>query len=145
MWHDLRYAVRTLAKSPAFTIVAILALTLGIGANTAIFSIVNGVLLRPMPYRDASKLVRLYETYLPTGEGSVSTLNFQDWREQNRVFDGLAAYHSVSRNLQNAGDAERIPAVEASANLLPAGAFISSCLGYSPRSPWFWRRPESTA
>src|SRR6202043_698376 len=118
MWQDLRYAVRTLAKSPGFTIVAILALTLGIGANTAMFSIVNGVLLRPMPYRDASKLVRLYETYLPSGEGSsVSTLDFQDWREQNRVFDGLAPYHSVSRNLQNAGDAERIPAVEASANL----------------------------
>jgi predicted permease len=117
MWHDLRYAVRTLAKSPAFTIVAILALTLGIGANTAIFSIVNGVLLRPMPYRDPSKLVRLYETYLPSGQGSVSTLDFQDWREQNRVFDGLAAYHPVSRNLQNVGDAERIPAVEASANL----------------------------
>lgn len=117
MWHDFRYALRTLAKSPSFTLVAILALTLGIGANTAMFSIVNGVLLRPMPYRDASRLVRLYETYLPNGEGSASTLDFQDWREQNRVFDGLTAYHQVSRNLQNAGDPERIPALEATANL----------------------------
>ena len=92
MLQDIRYAFRTLAKSPGFTIVAILALTLGIGANTAMFSIVNGVLLRPMPYRDASKLVRVYETYLPSGVGSVSTLDFRDWREQSKAFDGIAAY-----------------------------------------------------
>jgi putative ABC transport system permease protein len=117
MWQDLRYAFRTLAKSPGFTIVAILALILGIGANTAMFTIVNGVLLRPMPYRDASKLVRVYETYLPSGVGSVSTPDFRDWREQSQAFDGIAAYHTVSRNLQNTADPERIPAVEATANL----------------------------
>ncbi len=113
--------------------VAILALTLGIGANTAMFSIVNGVLLRPTPYRDPSKLVRVYETYLPSGIGSVSTLDFHDWREQSQAFDEIAAYHSVSRNLQNIADPERIPAVEATANLFEV-------LGRSPRATF--RREE---
>ena len=88
---DLRYALRMLAKNPGFTAVAVIALALGIGANTAIFSVVNGVLLQPLPYRDPERLMRLSETSPDFSTMSVAYPNFVDWKDQNRSFAGLAA------------------------------------------------------
>src|SRR5579872_6957508 len=108
MLQDLRFAIRTFLKSPAFTAIAILALALGIGANAALFTVLNAVLLKPLPYADADRLVRVFETFLPNGWGSVSTPNFLDWRRDNHVFDHLEAFSVGSLNLQGGGEPERI-------------------------------------
>ncbi len=95
MWaliQDLRYALRTLARNPGFTAVAVIALALGIGANTAIFSVVNGVLLQPLPYRDPDRLMRLSETSPDFGTMSVACPNFVDWKDQSHSFTGLASF-----------------------------------------------------
>ena len=89
---DLRYAFRMLRRKPGFTAVAVLTLALGIGGNTAIFSVVNAVLLRALPYPEADRLVRLYESLPQGGTGSVSVPNLMDWRAQSDAFTGLAAY-----------------------------------------------------
>jgi putative ABC transport system permease protein len=86
MFADLRYAFRILCKSPAFTAVAVIALALGIGANTAIFSVVNSVLIHPLPYRDPDHLVRLFETEPQLPLAPLCGADFLDWREQNHSF-----------------------------------------------------------
>src|ERR1700674_98255 len=96
---DVRYAFRLLAKSPMFTVIAVLTLTLGIGANTAIFSVVNAVLLRPLPFKDASRLAVLRETSRGVGDVSVTYPDFLDWRQQSRTFEQLAAAHNLGFNL----------------------------------------------
>ncbi|MCM3901972.1 MAG: ABC transporter permease [Pyrinomonadaceae bacterium] len=107
---DITYGVRTLVKSPGFTAVAVLALTLGIGANTAIFSVVNSVLLRPLPFSDPGRLVQLWEAKASMGrtEMPASYPNFADWRDQNQVFEHLVAYSDWTFNLTGTGEAERI-------------------------------------
>jgi putative ABC transport system permease protein len=97
---DLRYALRMLRRKPGFTAVAVLTLALGIGGNTAIFSVVNAVLLRALPYPDAERLVSVYESLPQGGTGSVSVPNFHDWRAQSDAFTGLAAYQYGDFNLQ---------------------------------------------
>ena len=104
---DLRYGMRVLAKSPAFTVVAVLTLALGIGANTALFSIVNGVLLTPLPFADSSRLVSLFESKPNFKEGSFSYPNFLDFRRENHSFDSMAAYRQATFTLTGSGEAER--------------------------------------
>jgi putative ABC transport system permease protein len=99
LFQDIRYGLRMLRKSPAFTAVALLTLALGIGANTAIFSVVYGVLLRPLPYHDPAGLIVLHETTPKVGIVSVSYPNFLDWRAQSHMFSKLAAVESVEFNL----------------------------------------------
>ncbi len=120
MVQDLRFAVRTLFRNPGFTAVAVVALALGIGANTAIFTLIRTVLLKPLPYPESSRVMSLNETFLPAGVGTVSTPNYLDWRAQNRSFEHLAAYHPDNRNLQGVDNPERIPSVAATANLFAA-------------------------
>ena len=88
LWQDIRYGARMLAKSPGFTAVALLTLALGIGANTAIFSVVNAVLLRPLPYKDAQRLMLVWETFHGRRAG-VTAPDFKDWSEQQSVFEQM--------------------------------------------------------
>src|SRR5881227_2082365 len=97
--NDLTFALRQLRKSPGFTFVAVLTLALGIGANTAIFSIVNAVLLRPLPYPDADRIMVLNESSGPGQDYSVALPDYFDWQKDNTVFEHLAATHKESRNL----------------------------------------------
>jgi putative ABC transport system permease protein len=105
---DLRYGLRTLRNSPGFTAVALLTLALGIGANTAIFSILYGVLLRPLPYKEAARLIVLHETTPKVGLVSVSYPNFLDWRAQSRAFSEMAAVNGVGFNLSGVDQPENI-------------------------------------
>jgi putative ABC transport system permease protein len=109
-----------LLKHPAVTFVVILALALGIGANTAIFSVVNAVLLRPLPYEDPDRLVLLNEVSQSIEEMSISYPNFADWRNQNQVFEKIGVYNRSNYNLTGAGDAERIVTGQMSADLFAA-------------------------
>jgi putative ABC transport system permease protein len=112
----MRYGVRTLIKKPGFTAIAIFTLALGIGANTAIFSIVNAVLLKPLPYPNADRVVAIQE-FNSRGKRSQSTpANFLDWREQNTVFEQMAAILTRNANLTGAGDPERISVATVSAS-----------------------------
>src|SRR5437899_10025553 len=97
--NDLKFALRQLRKSPGFTFVAVLTLALGIGANTATFSIVNAVLLRPLPYPDADRIMVLNESSGPGQNYSVALPDYFDWQHDNTVFEHLAATHKESRNL----------------------------------------------
>jgi hypothetical protein len=115
---DLRYGLHLAVRNPRFTAVAVLTLGLGIGANTAIFSVVNAVLLRPLPYRDAGRLVVVLESNQGKGYQSfpVSTANFLDWKEQNRVFEEIAAAFDWAFNLTGRGEPEQIRGARVSAN-----------------------------
>jgi len=116
---DLRYGLRTLAKNPAFTSIAIVALALGIGANSAIFSVVNAVLLRPLPFKNPEQLVMLWEnaTHLGFPKNTPSPANFLDWQSQASAFTGMAAMVERSFNLTGVGEPERLDGRRVSANL----------------------------
>src|SRR5450759_2944872 len=116
---DLRYGFRTLRKNPGFTAIAVLALGLGIGANTAIFSVVNGVLLRPLSYPDPSRLLTIYETTAEFSQSSVSYPNYLDWRRESRSFTGMGAYRSHDLNFTGAGEPEQVSGEFVSASLFP--------------------------
>jgi putative ABC transport system permease protein len=109
LWQDLRYGARMLLKKPGFTLIAVVTLALGIGANTAIFSVVNTVLLRPLPFKEPDRLVMIREMKLPQfPEFSVSPGNFLDWKRQNTVFERLVSLRASSFNLIGAGDPEQV-------------------------------------
>jgi putative ABC transport system permease protein len=116
--NDLKFAVRQLRKSPGFTFVVIITLALGIGANTAIFSIINAVLLRPLPYPDADRIMVLNESSGPGQDYSVALPDYFDWRNDNTVFEHLAATHKESRNLSGipGRDPERISCASVTRN-----------------------------
>jgi putative ABC transport system permease protein len=120
LWQDIRYGLRTLVKSPGFTLVALTALALGIGANTAIFSVVNAVLLRTLPYRDAEQVMVVWEqNRARDGRNNVvSPANFFDWQQQSNSFQEMAAFHDAAFNLTGEGNPEEIPAQVTSGNLL---------------------------
>src|SRR5918999_3750933 len=117
LWQDIRYGARMLLKNPGITIIVIIALALGIGANTAIFSVVNTVLLRPLPYHESDRLVFLNEKSPVLDEMSISYSNFTDWRNQNQTFEKMGVYNRASYNLTGAGEAERIVTGQVSADL----------------------------
>lgn len=117
---DVRYGLRMLLKSPGVTFVVVLALALGIGANTAIFSVVDAVLLRPLPYPESDKLVALNETSKTMDDISISYPNFTDWRNQNQVFEKIGVFNRASYNLTGVGEPERIITAQASADLFAA-------------------------
>jgi predicted permease len=122
---DLRYGFRVLAKSPAFSLIAIFTLALGIGANTAIFSVVNGVLLNPLPFHQPEQLVSMFQEIPNFKNGSISYPNFKDWRRMNTTFAGMAAYRSVGFNLSGYGEPERLHG-----EMISAGFF--EILGVNP-------------
>jgi predicted permease len=122
---DLKYGLRMLARNPGFTAVAVVTLALGIGVNTAIFSVVNGILLRPLRYPEPDRLVQIYERSAQFNEMSVSYPNFLDWERMNRSFAGMAAYRGESFNLTGAGQPEYIPGAVVAANFF-------SVLGVKP-------------
>jgi predicted permease len=105
---DLRYGLRTLAKNPGFTVVAVLTLALGIGANTAIFSVVDAVLLRPLPYKDPHRLVEISENHWKYGQHgwAVAPANFLDWQQENHVFERMAIFGVFSGKFYLAGDGQ---------------------------------------
>src|SRR5262245_10509648 len=114
---DLRYGVRMLLKNPGFTLIAVITLAIGIGANTAIFSVVNAVLMQALPYRDADHLAIVWETNRKTDQNVINLGNFFDWKEQNRVFTDMETFFDLTANLTGDGKPEEISAQIASANL----------------------------
>jgi putative ABC transport system permease protein len=125
---DFRYAFRMLAKQPAFTAIAVLTLALGIGANTAIFSIINSVLLRPLPYPDADQIMVLNESSGPGQDFSVALPDYFDWQKETKTFEHLACTHKESRNLSGipGREAERVSTASVTRNFF-------NIIGLSPQ------------
>src|SRR5262245_41889570 len=125
---DLRYGARTLMKIPGFTLIAVVTLALGIGANTAIFSVVNALMLRPLPYPDPERLVWVdYASSKNTG-GEVLSAHFLNWREQNQTLEGIAQFDPTTRTLTGAGEPERVEVGQISASFF-------TTLGVQPLPP----------
>jgi len=122
---DIRFGMRMLLKSPMVTVVALVALTLGIGANTAIFSVVNGVLLRRFPYQEAERIVLVWEKSPRRDQNVINLGNFSDWKEQNQVFTDMAVFFDRSFNLTSDGEPEEVTGQLATTNLF-------SVLGSNP-------------
>src|SRR6266478_15408 len=121
LWLDLRYGLRMLIRSPSFTIVAVGVLVLGIAAGTAIFSVVNAVLLRPLPYDDPDRLMLVQESLpnLSLQTGAVSAAEFWDYKQGNEVFSNIACFSAENLNLTGQGEAARIQVARVSASLFP--------------------------
>ncbi|MCI0356824.1 MAG: ABC transporter permease [Acidobacteria bacterium] len=121
LWQDLRYGARQLLRSPGFTAVAVLTLALGIGANTAIFSVVNGVLLQPLPYHQPENLAMIWNTWTGAGRGTISWTEYLDYKQRARSFDDLAAHSSTaSMNIAfGDGEPEQVWRVFVTPNLFP--------------------------
>ena len=117
LWKDFRFALRQLRKSPAFSLVAVLTLALGIGANVAIFSVVNAVLLRPFAFAQPEKLIWIWAQRAETSRGNFTLPEFCDYRDQNTLLEGLAAIGSYNANLVDQSEAERVQGVRLSANI----------------------------
>src|SRR3954468_17829855 len=117
---DLRYAVRVLLARPGFSVVAILTLALGIGANTAIFTVVDAVLLRPLPFHDPSRLMLIVERNGPfLSTITTSWQNYADWRDQSRAFESFGAFRNLIMTMTGGAEPEGVPAKMLSAAVLP--------------------------
>jgi predicted permease len=116
---DFRYALRQFRKSPGFTAIAVLTLTLGIGANTAIFSVVNGVLLSPLPFPNANRIVAMFQDKPNFPQGAISYPNFLDWQRENHAFEAMAAYRWGDGSITGVGQAEDVHAQRISWNFFP--------------------------
>jgi putative ABC transport system permease protein len=119
MPRDLRFALRRLIRAPGFTVAAVICLALGIGANTAIFTVINAVLLRPLPYDQPERLVGVWEAnrFRKSERNTVSPANYLDWKADNTVFSAMAAVHDVSASLTGGGEPEEVPVQRATASL----------------------------
>src|SRR5262245_39876549 len=130
IWQDLRYGARMLFKNSGFTLVAIVTLALGIGANTTIFSVINSLLLKPIPFPEADRLVLVWRSQVndPTSRNIVSAPNFWDWRRENDAFAEMAIFDSAGKgyNLSGGGEPERVSGVRVSASFFDV-------LGVKPR------------
>ena len=135
LFQDLRYSFRVLSKEPGFAAVAVLTLALGIGASTAIFSVVSAVLLKRLPYPDPARLVTIYEKQVTTGEMSVAWPNFLDWRDKVHSFESVAAARFDTATLTGAGPASRVYEVRASPSFF-------AVLGVSPKMGRFFADSE---
>ena len=135
MWQDLRFGARMLLKTPSFTLMVLLTLSLGIGANAAIFSVVNGVLLKPLPYRAPEQLIRVFEVSRTQPKLPMSGGNFQDYREQNSTLSGLAVYRREDLELSQDDKSERL------AGLLVSAGFFD-LLGVQPLLGREFRRED---
>jgi putative ABC transport system permease protein len=121
LWQDVRYAARVLWKSPAFTAVALVAIALGVGANTAIFSVVDAVLLKPLDYRDPSQLVLIQHNYPKLDlKATVSSAGYVYYRDNAKSFSDVAAYSGFSVNLTGEGEPERLAGMQVTTNIFPA-------------------------
>ncbi len=142
IWQDLRYGARMLLKNPGFTLVAIITLSLGIGANTTIFSVINSLLLKPIPFPEADRLALVWRSQAndPKNRNIVSAPNFWDWRRQNDVFENMAIFDSGGKayDLSGVGEPERVSGVRVS-----AGFFDT--LGVKPRLGRTFLPEEETA
>ena len=158
LWQDLSYALRMLRKNPGFTAVAVLTLALAIGANTALFSVVNSVLLNPLPYPHPEELVTIHESKPNFNTGSVSYPNFLDWQKDNQTLSSMAVSRSYSFSLTGIGEAEQVPTQLVTSDFFPilgvkpvAGrAFLRSDdqIGAPPValvSAGFWKRKFGSA
>src|SRR6476469_7907298 len=116
---DLRYSIRMLAKSPGFAVIAVLTLALGISANTALFTVVNGVLLNPLPYPHSEQLVAVYASAPGVEQGPATYLNFLDWQRQTQTLSSLAMYRNQDYNLTGGSEAERLSGYMISADFFP--------------------------
>ena len=116
---DARYGMRMLVKNPGFTAVVVLTLALGIGANTAIFSVVNGVLLSPLPFPNAKRVVSMFQDKPNFPKGSISYPNFLDWQHDNRTFESIAAYRWADGSISGVGEPEEVKAQRVSATFFP--------------------------
>ncbi|HKE03235.1 MAG TPA: ABC transporter permease, partial [Blastocatellia bacterium] len=138
LWQDLRYGARMLLKKPGFTLIAALTLALGIGANTAIFSVVNGVLLKPLPYREPEQLIRLFESSQTQPKFPVARGNFQNYREQNATLAGMALYTRRDVELSQDDKPERLAALGVTAgffNLLGVRPLLGREFGREDELP----------
>lgn len=119
-WQDVRYGLRILLKNPGFTAIAVFTLALGIGANTALFSVVNGVILNPLPFPKPDQLVAVYQKTDQFEESSVTYLNYRDWQKQNHSFSYFGAFRSDDYNMTGVGEPERLHGHMISAEFFPA-------------------------
>jgi predicted permease len=132
---DMKYAVRMLAKNPGFALIAILTLALGIGANTALFSVVNGVLLNPLPFANPNRLAAIHWKTPQFEQASLTYPNFLDWQKDNRTFEAMAAYREMDFSLTGYGDPQRLHGQQISADFFPL-------LGIQPILGRTFRREE---
>jgi predicted permease len=119
LWNDAKYAIRMLAKAPGFTAVAMLTLAIGIGANTAIFSVIHSVLLQPLPYPQSEQLVQIFETFPNEDRNAVSGGAFKDWRDNGSKLAHVAVYEETQRNLTGGGVPQRVSGLMVSSEFLP--------------------------